>query len=108
MTDPLSPELAAYLETRARQREQDIDARLAELTPRERSLVRDAAVMGYVLGSRHGNREPFPLDVPIMRGVVYAALREDGPYYAVLRGAADQYTEPTPPMTDIHPHEEYL
>ncbi|MFD3535334.1 hypothetical protein [Streptomyces sp. NPDC058664] len=91
MTTPA--ELAAYFETRARQREQDIDARLAELTPRERSLVRDAAVMGYVLGSRHRDSEPFPLDVPIMRGVVYATLREEGNYYAVLRGDAHQYTE---------------
>lgn len=89
----LPPGMLAYFETRAQQREQDIDARLAELTPRERSLVRDAAVMGYVLGSRHGNSEPFPLDVPIMRGVVYATLREDE-HYAVLRGAAHQYIEP--------------
>ncbi|MEU9703052.1 hypothetical protein [Streptomyces sp. NPDC047981] len=93
-TPELDAQLATYFETRARQREQDIDNRLAELTPRERSLVRDAAVMGYVLGSRHRDAEPFPLDTPIMRGVVYAALREDGAYYAVLRGAVDQYTEP--------------
>ncbi|MFD3535212.1 hypothetical protein [Streptomyces sp. NPDC058664] len=84
-------ELAAYFETRARQREQEIDARLAELTPRERSLVRDAAVMGYVLGSRHRDSEPFPLDVPITRSVVYAALRDEN--FHVLRGAVRQYTE---------------
>lgn len=91
MTTPA--ELAAYFETRARQREQDIDARLAELTPRERSLVRDAAVMGYVLGRRHPDDEPHPKDEPVFRGVVYAALREEGNYYAVLRGDAHQYTE---------------
>lgn len=94
MTADLPPELAAYFETRARQREQEIDARLAELTPRERSLIRDAAVMGYVLGRMDERaRVEFPRDTPIMRGVVYAALR-DGEHYHVLRGAAHQYTEP--------------
>ncbi|MEW1548419.1 hypothetical protein [Streptomyces tsukubensis] len=70
------------------------DERLAALTPRERGLVRDAAVMGYLLGRRHPSDEPHPLDEPVMRAVVYAALREDGAYYAVLRGAAHHYTEP--------------
>lgn len=94
MTASLPPELAAYLVTRAQQREQEIDERLAELTPRERSLVRDAAVMGYVLGRMDERaRVEFPKDTPIMRGVVYAALREDE-HYAVLRGIAHQYTEP--------------
>jgi hypothetical protein len=92
MTTPA--ELAAYFETRARQREQDIDERLAELTPRERSLVRDAAVMGYVLGRQDERaKAEFPKDTPIQRAVVYAALREDE-HYAVLRGIAHQYIEP--------------
>ena len=94
MTAPLPPEMVAYFETRARQREQEIDTRLAELTLRERSLVRDAAVMGYAQGRMDERaRVEFPKDTPIMRGVVYAALREDE-HYAVLRGAAHQYTEP--------------
>ncbi|MER8233508.1 hypothetical protein [Streptomyces sp. NPDC094049] len=84
--------MLAYFETRAQQREQDIDERLAQLTSRERSLVRDAAVMGYVLGSRRQDSEPFPLDIPIVRGVVYAALRDEN--FHVLRGAVHQYTEP--------------
>ena len=92
MTTPA--ELAAYFETRAQQREQDIDERLAELTPRERSLVRDAAVMGYVLGRKDERaKTEFPKDTPIQRAVVYAALREDE-NYAVLRGIAHQYIEP--------------
>lgn len=92
MTAELPPELRAYFEESARRREADTDARLAELTPRERSLVRDAAVMGYVLGSRHPEGDPHPLDTPVMRAVVYAALRDEN--YWVLRGAADHYTEP--------------
>ncbi|MFE5514486.1 hypothetical protein ACFQ9J_28525 [Streptomyces sp. NPDC056529] len=85
--------LAAYFEQRAQQREQDIDDRLAQLTPREQSLVRDAAVMGYVLGRRQPEGEPHPLDEPVFRRVVYATLREEGNYYAVLRGDAHQYIE---------------
>lgn len=94
MTAEFPPELVAYFESRARQREEDIDARLTELTPRERSLVRDAAVMGYVLGRLDERAEAeFPRDTPIVRAVVYAALREDE-NYKVLRGVAHQYTEP--------------
>jgi len=86
--------LTAYFETRARQREQEIDDRLAELTPRERSLVRDAAVMGYVLGRMDERAKvEFPKDTPIFRGVVLAALRDDENFH-VLRGACHQYTEP--------------
>lgn len=91
-TAEFDAQLAAYFETRARQREQETDDRLAELTPRERSLVRDAAVMGYVLGRMHPEDEPHPKDTPVMRAVVYAALRDE--QYWVLRGAAHQYTEP--------------
>ncbi|MFD4740581.1 hypothetical protein ACFWNQ_24935 [Streptomyces virginiae] len=88
--------LAAYFETRAQQREQDIDDRLAQLTPRERSLIRDAAVMGYVQGRMDERANVgFPKDVPILRGVVFAALRDEN--FHVLRGATHQYTEPSAP-----------
>lgn len=92
MTAEFDARLAVYFEASARRREQEIDDRLAELTPRERSLVRDAAVMGYVLGTRHPKGEPHPKDTPVMRAVVYAVLRDE--QYWVLRGAAHQYTEP--------------
>ena len=96
MTQPADfpPGMLAYFETRAQQREQAIDDRLAQFTPRERSLIRDAAVMGYVLGRMDERAHvEFPKDTPIMRGVVYAALREPDRQYAVLRGLAHQYTE---------------
>lgn len=86
--------LNAYFETRARQREQDIDDRLAELTPREGSLARDAAVMGYVLGRMDERAKvEFPKDTPIFRGVVLAALRDDENFH-VLSGVTYQYSEP--------------
>lgn len=88
------PELMAYFEASARRREAEIDERLAELTPRERSLVRDAAVMGYVLGRIHPADEPHPKDTAALRAVVYAVLQEPEGCYRVLRGTADHYTEP--------------
>lgn len=94
MTQPdFPPGLLDYFKESAQRREAAIDERLAELTPRERSLVRDAAVMGHVLGSLYREGEPYPKDTAVMRAVVYAALREDESY-AVLRGVAHQYTEP--------------
>jgi hypothetical protein len=90
----LNPQLLAYFEASARRREQEIDDRLAELTPRERSLVRDAAVMGYVLGRMDERAKvDMPKDDPIFRAVVLAAIRDDE-NFRVLRGAADHYTEP--------------
>lgn len=90
----IDAQLAAYFETRARQREQEIDDRVAQLTPRERSLVRDAAVMGYVQGRIDERAKvEFPKDTPIFRGVVLAALRDDENFH-VLRGNCHQYTEP--------------
>jgi hypothetical protein len=85
-------QLAEYFEARAGQRERDLDNRLAELSPREQSLIRDAAVMGYVLG-RTDERAGcvFPRDTSIFRGVVYAALRDEK--FHVLRGAVYEYTQ---------------
>ena len=94
MTAALPPELVTYLVTRAQQREQIIDDRLAELTPRERSLVRDAAVMGYVQGRLDERAHTdYPKDTAILRMVIDAALLEESGY-AILRGVAHEYTEP--------------
>lgn len=94
MTAALPPELVTYLVTRAQQREQAIDNRLAELTPRERSLVRDAAVMGYVQGRMDERaKAETPKDTAILRMVIDAALLEERGY-AILQGAAHQYAEP--------------
>jgi hypothetical protein len=69
----------------------EIQEVLDRLTPRERSLVRDAAVMGYVQGTLDQRAGvAFPKDTSIFHGVLYAVTREDD-HYAVLRGLADQY-----------------
>lgn len=92
--NPLDAQLATYFEARAQQREQEIDDRLAQLTLRERSLTRDAAVMGYVLGRMDERAKvDMPKDDPIFRAVVLTALRDDENFH-VLRGTADHYTEP--------------
>uniref|UniRef100_UPI003F4931B1 hypothetical protein n=1 Tax=Streptomyces sp. CA-141956 TaxID=3240051 RepID=UPI003F4931B1 len=83
-----------HLVTCAQQREQAIDDCLVELTPRERSLVRDAAGMGYVQGRMDERaKAETPTDTVILRLVIDAVLLEER-RYAVLRGRVRHYTEP--------------
>ncbi|HSX96435.1 MAG TPA: hypothetical protein VLG91_03440 [Streptomyces sp.] len=85
-------ELSRYLRQRQEQRRSDAKELLSRLTPREWSLVRDAAVMGYVLGTvERPERHDFPTDTDILHRVTYAVTREDT-NYLVLRGIIDQYT----------------
>lgn len=60
MTLDLPPHVLAYLETQAEVYAERVRRVLAALTPREQRLVREAAVMGYVLGVREpqGSRVP--------------------------------------------------
>ena len=46
--------LLSYFAARDQQRAEQVAARLARFTDRERRLVREAAVMGYVLGHMSG------------------------------------------------------
>jgi hypothetical protein len=77
MTSPrptLSPDLIAYMEERERQRLAEANETLAAMTRRERRLVREAAVMGYVRGSMHGQMEGrdavLPKDSEMVREVI--------------------------------------
>lgn len=75
MATDLPDALVAYFVSRETARRNDITAALAGLTDRERGLVRDAAVMGFVQGSRwRGEEAAFPLDRPIVEGVIDACL----------------------------------
>lgn len=57
MTDPVPEHLMRYLERRDAQRAEAVNAVLVRLTDRERRLVTEAAVMGYVQGMQdHGGR----------------------------------------------------
>lgn len=97
MSSDLSPELLDYFATRERQRNEDIDERMAQFTRREWSLMREAAVMGYVQGTMHPKGEPHPKDTPVFRGVVYACMTQ-GDLYPVISGRVDQYSEPEVPQ----------
>lgn len=71
-----SEQLDAYFQASALRREARFEEQQAALTEREKQLVREAAVMGYVRGSMYGqsrNRseadEQFPKDSEILRDV---------------------------------------
>lgn len=61
-----------YLEMRERQRSQAVNDLLGSFTERERGLVRDAAVMGFLLGTMHGPTTPdnHPMDSDVVSRVV--------------------------------------
>ena len=48
------PDLSGYLETRLRRHQERVGEQLLAMTRRERRLVREAAVMGYVRGAMFG------------------------------------------------------
>ncbi len=56
---------------------------LGRLTDREHTLIRDAAVMGYVQGRRHPRDEDHPKDSAVLRLVIDAALAIPDLYPAV-------------------------
>jgi hypothetical protein len=76
MTD-LPEGLLRYFEIREQHRADEIAAVLAGLTNRERALVLEAAVMGFVRGAMYGRStaaEDFPRDSRILAEVVGACL----------------------------------
>lgn len=66
--------LGTYFERRRRERARRIEAMLAALRPRERALVREAAVLGFVEGHRAGGGRyvegTFPSDDTIVGAVL--------------------------------------
>ena len=70
----LPAQLLAYFAEREQQRANDVAATLACLTERERRLIREAAVMGYVQGQRHPAGESHPKDRAVMSLVVGECL----------------------------------
>jgi hypothetical protein len=72
MSDVLPEQLVTYLAARDAQRADAVSVFLASLTDRERGLVHDAAVMGYVQGLMRDREEGCPKDSAVMRLVVDA------------------------------------
>lgn len=82
--------LAEYLAVRDAQRAEDVTRTLDALSPRERQLVREAAVMGYVQGVRYADaigRVTIPPDRVIVHRVVDACRAFDD-LYPLLGGRA--------------------
>lgn len=67
-------QLDEYFAKRQADREARVRAFLDSLTPRERALFQDAAVMGYVQGTRHPHSQDTPLNQAIVDGVVNACF----------------------------------
>ena len=80
--------LSAYLTAQDQARSRAVDRVLGALEPRERALVREAAVMGFVQGSRSAPRAPIPPDSVVTWIVVDAcvAFSELYPTVASLSG----------------------
>jgi hypothetical protein len=83
-----------YLVDRDAQRAQAVDDFLAKLTPRERALVHDAAVMGYVQGLMRDRSEGAPKDSQVIALVVDACFAFPDQYQGVNRIAAASAPEP--------------
>lgn len=66
--------LVDYIASRDAQRADAVDAFLAALTNREQTLMRDAAVMGYVHGRQHPRDADHPKDSAVLRLVIDACL----------------------------------
>ena len=87
-TTHLPEGFANYLAARERDRNEQIDRALQEMTLRERTLVKEAAVMGYVRGvmaSAPSTRDvQIPPDATVLREVVAAcqAMPDLYPYIA--------------------------
>lgn len=93
---PLIPDfLLGYLAERDKQRAEDVRRILTELTPRERSLVKDAAVMGYVRGTMTAEGERIPKDSAILAEVIDACLAAPDNFPAIATGVTYRPLEDT-------------
>lgn len=97
MATPLPAALVSYLEQRDAERADAVRDFLGSLNDRERALMRDAAVMGYVQGRRHIEGQPHPKDSAVLAMVVDACFAFSDLYPGVSSDAmADAITAQTP------------
>lgn len=83
MPQPLPAALVDYLAQRDADRANAVEEVLTALTDRERALVRNAAVMGYVRGRMHPQDEPHPKDTAVLVEVIDACLAHPDLYPAI-------------------------
>lgn len=74
MSHGLPDFMVNYLAERDAQRANAVNAFLAKLTPRERALFHDAAVMGYVQGLMRDRDDGVPKDSRVMAVVAEECL----------------------------------
>lgn len=86
MTQPLPDSLIRYLEQRDAQRAQVVNDALARLTDRERHLVKEAAVMGYVQAMRRTGGRDIPGDATIVVRVIEGCLENADLYPTIAAG----------------------
>lgn len=79
----LPDQLVAYFADREAQRTSAVETFLAGLTPFERHLVHDCAVMGYVRGMTHPAGKEIPRDSAITAEVIDACHAFPDLYLAV-------------------------
>lgn len=77
--------LIRYLADRDAQRTRDVESTLAAMTERERRLIREAAVMGYVRGRMHPADAEHPKDSAVLHEVIAACLATSD-LYPVISG----------------------
>ena len=77
--------LIRYLADRDAQRTRDVETTLAAMTERERRLIREAAVMGYVRGRMHPADVDHPKDSAVVYEVIAACLAASD-LYPVISG----------------------
>lgn len=87
LSPTLPPELIRYFADRQQQRADAVNRALATLSPYERRLVREAAVMGYVRGTMAGRADAhqgrmteIPKDSAVLFEVVDACIAMDDLY----------------------------
>lgn len=74
MPETVPEALLAYFAQREADRAEAVTAFLDKLTERERRLMREAAVMGYVRGRMHPEGAEHPKDAAVLAEVVDACL----------------------------------
>lgn len=83
MTNQVSDQMIEYLAGRDAFRASLVERFLGGLTERERALISDIAVMGYVRGSMHPPGEPQPKRTPVLAEVISACFSFPDLYPAV-------------------------
>lgn len=83
MTNPLPERLVEYLISRDAMRANMVKSFLDRLTDRERALISDIAVMGYVRGSMHPQGERQPKRMPVLAEIISACFSFPDLYPAI-------------------------